>query len=101
MLSAIIIAVIQQLTFLSYLSESVFFTRSTSEEMHALMIGVAWFSALLSIPSFVWNLIMVKEVNDKKDIISLIVSSSTFVFGLGFLIFAFAFRIHAQGGRVF
>lgn len=101
MLLAIGIAIIQQVTFLSYLIESSFFTADATEETHALMIGVAMFSALLSVPSLVWNIIMVKEANRKKDIAGAVIAVATFVFGVGFVTFSFVNRIHAQGGRLF
>lgn len=98
---ALSIAIFQQMTFLSYLSETAFFTRSASQEMHALMIGVSLFSAFLSLPAFIWNIIMVREVNDKKDVIGVLVSVATFAFGIGFLVFAYVTRLHAMGGKLF
>ena len=81
--------------------ESSFFTTEATQETHALMVGVAMISALLSIPSFVWNLIMVLEAKEKRDIIGTIISVATFIFGMGFLIFAFVHRVHVNGGRLF
>lgn len=101
MLLAFAIAAIQQVTFLSYLFETTFFTQSASEEGHAIMVGVALFTAFMSIPSFFWNIIMVKESHEKRDIVSTIVAVATFAFGVGFLVFDFIYRIHALGGRVF
>lgn len=101
MFIAIAIAIIQQTTFISYLLESNYLTKTANGEAHSLMIGVAMFSALLSIPAFFWNVIMSKEANRKKDIVGIIIAIGTFVFGIGFLIFDFVSRIHAMGARIF
>ena len=101
MLLAIGIAIIQQVTFLSYLTESGFFTKPASQETHALMVGVALFSALLNIPTSIWNIIMIKEANKKRDIVGAVISIASFVFAVGYLIFDFTTRIHSQGGKIF
>ncbi len=101
MLLAISIAIVQQAVFLSYLFESSFFTQETSDETRAIMVAVALFSALLSIPASAWNIVMVKEAKEKRDIISLIISVGTFVFGAGYIIFSIIHRLHVQGGRLF
>ena len=101
MLLAFAIAAVQQLTFISYLLETTFFTRTASDDSHALMVGIALLSAFLSIPSFFWNFIMVKESNEKRDIVSTVVTLATFTFGAGFLIIDFVYRIHAMGLRIF
>ena len=101
MLLALAIAAIQQTTFLSYLIETGFFTREGSADGRALMLGVALFSTFLSIPSFFWNLTMVKEAKEKRDIASIIVSVATFAFGVTFLAFAFVNRVHEVGLTLF
>ena len=99
MLLAIGIAIIQGATFLSYLIESSFFMHYPSEETHALMVGVAMFTAMMSIPTAIWNYIMVKDNQTKRDIASFIVSIMSFVFAIGFLITSFLIRIYARGMR--
>lgn len=101
MFLAIAVVIIQQMTFLPYLFETVFFTRAASSESHSLMVGVAMLSALLSIPSFAWNFTMAYDEKTKKDIAGTIISVSTFIFGISFLIFDFVRRIHELGGRIF
>ncbi len=98
---ALVIAAVQQTVFLSYLLDTGFFTREGNQDTGLLMLGVALFSAFLSIPSFIWNVIMVKEGRGKRDIAGAIVSVATFVFGVVYLGFAFVNRVHAIGGKVF
>lgn len=97
MLLAFGIAIFQQMTFISYLFETSFLSRPASEESYALMIAVAVYSALLSVPSAIWNFIMVRDSQTKRDVASFIISIATFVFGIGFLVFAFITKLHERG----
>ena len=101
MFLAIAIAICQQTTFLSYLLESKFFTCSTTDETHALMIAMSIFSALLSVPSMIWNFIMARDNKTRRDYVSFIISIGTFLFGIGFLVFSFLHRLHSMGGKLF
>lgn len=101
MLLAISIAIVQQVTFLCYLLESSFFTKHVSDRTYVFMIGVALFTAFLSIPSFFWNSNMIKESKKNKNFAGVIIAVATFIFGMGYIIFAFVSRIHAIGGVVF
>ena len=101
MLLAIAIAILQQVTFLSYLMDSAFFTRATNEETHALMVGVAIFTAIMSVPATVWNISMVKDQNEKKDILGAIISVITFVLSITFLVISFVVRLYSLGRRLF
>ena len=97
MLAAIVIAIIQEVMFTLYLFESGFFMYETAETSHSLITAIALFTTLLCVPVTIWNIIMVKERNDKKDIAGAIVAIATFTIGLTFLVVDFIFRLHSVG----
>lgn len=101
MILSIFIIAIQQLTFLTYLFESAFFTRTASEESRALMFAVALFSMILSLPSVIWNYSMVKDYKRKSDIVPFYISIFTLAFGVVYLVTAFVIRVHRIGFTVF
>ena len=98
---AIGIAIVQQLTFFSLLFENSFFTKPASMDTRSLMFAVALFSTFLSVPSFIWNVIMVRSSRSRKDVISAVLSVATFAFGIGYLVFAFVQRTHDVGLTLF
>lgn len=101
MLLAIAIALIQQIGFFFYVSESHFFTKGVSERTHVLILAIALFTTLLSVPSLFWNINMAKQLQKKKNYVSTAIAVATLVFGIGFVLFFYVSRIHAGGNYVF
>ena len=101
MIAAIVILLVQLTTFAKYLVETALLATSTTEEMHALMVGVAMYSAFACVPAFIWNLIMLKQNGRSKDVVGLVFAILASLFAFGFLIFDFVARIHGLGFRVF
>ena len=100
MIAAIVILSVQLITFFKYLVETSLLTTATTDEMHALMVGVALYSAFACVPAFIWNLIMLKQNGRSKDVVGFIFAILASAFALGFLIFDFVSRIHGLGFRV-
>ena len=101
MLSAIIISVVQQVAFLVYLIVSPDLTGNSLVAMHALIVGIAIFTLIASVPSFVWNLMMVKDRGAKRDIVGIVFASLDLLLAATFLIFDYVTRINELGFNVF
>lgn len=101
MFLAIILAIIQQLAFIPYLYETSFFTHETSMNSRGVMFAVAFFTAVLSIPSFIWNYTMTKDARKWSNIFPTVLSVITFLFGIGYVILAIILRIHLNGFSIF
>ena len=101
MILAIVILLIQQMVFISYMFESSFFTVTISETGRSLLLMIGIFTAITSVPSLVWNFMMIKDGENRKNILSFIISIVTFVIGFGYVTFDYVSRIHATGSTIF
>ena len=101
MLLAFVIAGIQQAVLISYLIESSFFTAKVNETTFSLMLAVALFTGVLSIPSTFWNFIMFTDEKRRSNIAGFVVSILTLICGFGFVIYFYVSKIHANGGTIF
>ena len=101
MIAAIIILSIQFIVLVACGIDFTFFSSSMSDEMYALLIGVALFSAFACVPAFIWNLMILKERGRTRDIVGLILSIVAFVLAVAFLIYGFVARIHGIGFTIF